>query len=128
MADEEEYEVEKVVAKRAGKRGRVEYCVQWKGYPDAEDDTWEPVGNLAGAEQLLAEYAPPAYATPSLSARGTVQNTERAKRGRCRSPLLPGLAADMRPAWRVRARSSGRWRRSAEWRTTRHCDAKRRWW
>ena len=42
--DEEEYQVEKIIDSRMV-RGRKEYLLKWKGYPDSEN-TWEPHSNL----------------------------------------------------------------------------------
>ena len=53
-----EYEVEAIIAHRqTGRHGRGarEYLVRWKGY-DASEDTWEPVGNLGNAQEIIAEY------------------------------------------------------------------------
>lgn len=52
----EVFEVEAIRAARANhKRGRREWLVKWRGWPEAES-TWEPAVNLAGAEQLLQEF------------------------------------------------------------------------
>merc|ERR1712059_180480 len=52
---EEEYEVERIVDKKVGKR-ETTYLVQWKGWEDSKDFTWEPIDNLKGSEKLLKEY------------------------------------------------------------------------
>ena len=46
------YEVEKIVARR---KGNVEYLVKWRGY-DEEDNSWEPVENLAMAKRRIKQF------------------------------------------------------------------------
>ena len=49
------FEVEKIIADRDVKEGGKEFFVKWMGYPWS-DASWEPLINLAGAPELLAEY------------------------------------------------------------------------
>ena len=50
----EEYEVARILGTRMVK-GRREYLISWKGY-GAYEDSWEPEGNLANAEEKIAEF------------------------------------------------------------------------
>jgi hypothetical protein len=52
--DHIEYEVEKILDKR-NFRKRTEYLVKWAGYPEY-DATWEPLRNLANAQEVIHEY------------------------------------------------------------------------
>ncbi len=51
---EKAWEVKQVVGKRTV-RGKVQYLVLWKGYPDT-DRTWEPASNLRHAREVVQAY------------------------------------------------------------------------
>jgi hypothetical protein len=51
---EQAWEVDRVVGKRTV-RGKVQYLVLWKGYPDYER-TWEPASNLKQAQQAVRRF------------------------------------------------------------------------
>jgi hypothetical protein len=57
--DEEtgDYEVEILLDSRVNRRGRgrLEYLVKWKNYPN-EDATWEPTTNLENAKEAIADF------------------------------------------------------------------------
>ncbi|XP_054159060.1 chromobox protein homolog 1-like [Oppia nitens] len=52
--EEEEYDVEDIVAKRIN-GGVIEYLVKWYNYP-SEQNTWEPIDNLEGSQEIINEY------------------------------------------------------------------------
>lgn len=49
-----EYEVEDILDSRIRYR-KLQYLVRWKGY-GPEENSWEPVDNLAGAPELISEF------------------------------------------------------------------------
>jgi len=51
--NEEEYEVEAIVAEKRTKTGVNKYLVKWKGY---EKTNWEPEANLLNAKVLIAAF------------------------------------------------------------------------
>jgi hypothetical protein len=51
---EEEWEVEAIINHRI-RRGKTEFLVHWKGYPDSER-TWQKNTDLGNSKQLIAEY------------------------------------------------------------------------
>ena len=52
--DEEEYEVEAILAHRHQGRS-LQYLIKWKGY-DTSYNTWEPQQNLQNSLETLEEY------------------------------------------------------------------------
>ena len=48
------YNAEKVVGERLAK-GVTQFFVKWAGY-EAKDNTWEPLENLAGCEDMIVEF------------------------------------------------------------------------
>ena len=52
--NDEEYEVEKIIATRK-KNKKTEYLIKWKGYDDSEN-TWEPESNLSQCKQLIKQF------------------------------------------------------------------------
>merc|ERR1711911_351332 len=53
-SEEEEYEVEKIVAARFVKKKR-QYLVKWVNYAE-EWNTWEPIENLEGSHELVEDF------------------------------------------------------------------------
>merc|ERR1711892_1336055 len=56
--DEDEFIVEEILDKRAGKKGKTEYLIKWENYDNNEDNnTWEPVNNIVdGYQDLIDVY------------------------------------------------------------------------
>jgi len=51
---EDEFVVEKILNHRVNKKGKKEYFLKWKGFPDSEN-TWEPAANL-NCTELVEGY------------------------------------------------------------------------
>jgi transposase InsO family protein len=54
IGDQQEYEVERILDKRERRR-RIEYLVKWVGY-ELHDATWEPIGNLENAQDVVRDF------------------------------------------------------------------------
>jgi hypothetical protein len=52
--DDDIYQCERIVAQRLAK-GVTQHNVKWAGYGD-KDNTWEPIENLAGCEEFIADF------------------------------------------------------------------------
>ena len=52
----EEYFVEAILGRRTHSEDGIQYHVKWKGYERESDKTWEPLRNLAGSENMVAEF------------------------------------------------------------------------
>lgn len=51
---EPEWEVKTILDHRR-QQNRHEFLIHWKGFPP-DDDSWEPIENLDGSQELIAEY------------------------------------------------------------------------
>ncbi|XP_060590216.1 chromodomain Y-like protein [Ruditapes philippinarum] len=51
---EDNYEVDEILRERKSRKG-LEYLVRWKNFGSSED-SWEPVKNLSGANQAIANF------------------------------------------------------------------------
>jgi len=53
---EEDYEVEKILERKEGKKGNVTYLVKWKNFDDPADYTWEPSDNLEDVKDMVDQF------------------------------------------------------------------------
>jgi hypothetical protein len=85
---EDVYEVEAVEAKRR-KGGLTEYFVCWKDHPPAEN-TWEPMANLQGAEEMVNAFEREWQVRYDLAAAAATQAREkRREAARLAKPSTP---------------------------------------
>ena len=54
-AGKDVYEPEKVIAQRTAKGGVTQYQIKWVGW-ESKHNTWEPLENLAGCEDMIADF------------------------------------------------------------------------
>eukprot|EP00092_Neocalanus_flemingeri_P029705 GFUD01032252.1.p1 GENE.GFUD01032252.1~~GFUD01032252.1.p1 ORF type:complete len:727 (+),score=284.09 GFUD01032252.1:67-2247(+) len=56
LAQEDDYEVEKILEKKTSKKGKIEYLVKWKNFDDPADNSWEPSNNLVAVQDLVDKF------------------------------------------------------------------------
>ena len=55
-SDKAQYFVDKVKDKRRTKGNNLEFLIGWRGFPDPNHDTWEPLYHLSGSEHMIREF------------------------------------------------------------------------
>lgn len=60
---DELYEVERVVRFEMDDKDGAGYWIQWKGYPDEQDQSWFKVDDLGGSAELIEEYLKSPFVT-----------------------------------------------------------------
>ena len=55
-SDKAQYFVDKVKDKRRTKGNNLEFLIGWRGFPDPNHDTWEPLHHLSGSEHMMREF------------------------------------------------------------------------
>ncbi|KAL5486756.1 hypothetical protein EMCRGX_G019277 [Ephydatia muelleri] len=78
-ANQDLYNVQDIIAERQEK-GVPKYLVRWEGF-EPEDDTWEPIEHLAGAEDYIARFVEERNAAAKRSEEEHA--AKRAKRREC---------------------------------------------
>ena len=78
-ANQDLYNVQDIIAERQEK-GVPKYLVRWEGF-GPEDDTWEPIEHLAGAEEYIARFVEERNAAAKRSEEEHA--AKRAKRHEC---------------------------------------------
>ncbi|KAK9478939.1 hypothetical protein V1514DRAFT_40890 [Lipomyces japonicus] len=53
--EDAEYEVEQILSHMVS-GGRIFFLIQWKGFTNEDDNTWEKEANLEGSPELLTDY------------------------------------------------------------------------
>jgi len=86
--EEEDYEVEKVVAQRSGRGGRVEYQVKWVGWP-LEDCTWEPLSALEDCQDVLRAWEARDQVADGAAATGAPKGAQKAGPSSSDAPAAP---------------------------------------
>jgi hypothetical protein len=55
ISQEDIYEVQRILDKKRV-NGKVKYLVEWVGYPNEADFTWEPISNLENIQNMINEF------------------------------------------------------------------------
>ena len=110
--DSEEHEVREVIDHRHAASGKREYLVSWEGFPNEEDDTWEPEENIRGAEEMVQSYLRRHGETTARDARRKTAQDDGAPRSRrgaasARHRHGRGTSASAGPFIRARALARG---------------------
>ena len=94
-----EYKVEAILQKRR-QAGKTQYLIKWEGY-DESDNTWEPIENLAGCEDRIADFNEREKQRVAASCVGSGLKTLRASLSRCaawrRCVCVQGGVSRIRP-------------------------------
>ena len=55
-SDKPQYFVDRVKDRRRTKGNNLEFLIGWRGFPDPNHDTWEPLHHLSGSEHMIREF------------------------------------------------------------------------
>nr|POF04515.1 chromo domain-containing protein 2 [Quercus suber] len=104
--DEDEYRVEKILKHDFNEiDNQPMYLIKWLGFEKKSDQTWEPVENLSGAQELLDEYHTKIGGPPVYEPKGSVaaRNGRGKKRG-----ALDAFETSATPSSDKKQRKTGR--------------------
>jgi len=79
------FEVESILGKRT-RHGKVEYLIRWKGFGPSED-SWEPVKNLQGCQQLIKDFTKTRSPSPGRKAR-TPKRTQTSQESQTKQEVI----------------------------------------